>query len=309
MAHSCGNLPRDLNFRGRSEKYHIGLELINEAVGDGGKTFRQPAFGGAVSGAGRERDTKRGGMNARFLKARFGGFRSVGSKLQTDFRHRRQFIEPTDTPKQLKIIIRFVRGDFASARNANGASEQEAASVPRIADAFRDSGAPSEPRGGECILQKQGGIEMLAPKLGGNIFHGEGTPRGSVERNNLICEWLTAIKIRDPGTRENRDIGFGPVRANGFERGYAHHGVADPVRGPNQELHDEDTGLLRAIVSRMVCQRASSSLKRKAIFQKSIGRRLGRSGVKSWISFSVHRRASAPAAKARDSNSERSASV
>ncbi len=203
MAHSCGDLPRDLDFRGRSEKYHIGIELINEAIGDGGETLRQPAFRGPVGGTGSQGDSQRTEMNACSLQPRFGGFRSARSEMQNNICDGRQFIEPADASKQLEIVIRLMRGNFAGAWNANGASQQKTASVARVSDAFRNSGTPSEPRGGESVLQKQGTIEMSATKFAGNIFHRERTADGGIEGSNSIREWLAPIKIGDPGTREN----------------------------------------------------------------------------------------------------------
>ena len=126
---------------------------------------------------------------------------------------------------------------------------------------------------------------MPAPKFAGNIFHREGAVHGSVEGDNSIREGLAAIKIGDPGTREDRDFGVGPMRANGFERGNAHDSVADPICGADKELHCGDPDFVcafaRASLSRMVCQSDASSLKRKAILQNNIGSRFVRSGVKS----------------------------
>ncbi len=115
--------------------------------------------------------------------------------------------------------------------------EQPAAPVAIVANAPRDSRQPCQQRRFECVLQQDRAIEALAPERlsGAPLSQPIACAAAAVERDDPIGEWFALVKVRDPGPRQNRDMGFGESRPDRFKRGQAHHRVAHPVGGANQD--------------------------------------------------------------------------
>src|ERR1700687_1967526 len=81
-----------------------------------------------------------------------------------------QRIDPAGAAQEFKIVKLFVRRYFAGLWNGNLLGQQQAASITRVADAFGNAGAPSEPSGGESVLKQQRDIKLLRPKFLGQTL-------------------------------------------------------------------------------------------------------------------------------------------
>ena len=142
-------------------------------------------------------------------------------------------------PQQFKIIKLLVRWYFARFRNAHGFREKQAAAIARITDALRDARPPSQPRRIKSILQEQRHVELLRAKLPGKAFPpGQaGMRTAGVIRNQLIADLLVAINVRDVRSGNDGDVCTGEAVPDGAQRRQRHNGIANPIRGPDQNFH------------------------------------------------------------------------
>jgi len=72
-----------------------------------------------------------------------------------------QRIDPAGAAQEFKIVKLFVCRYFAGPWNGNLLGQQQAAPIARVADAFRNAGAPSEPSGIKGVLEQQGDVKFL----------------------------------------------------------------------------------------------------------------------------------------------------
>src|SRR3989442_11468640 len=164
--HPAGNAFRDSAFRGGAEKYHIGVELSNEAVGERRKSFGRPALGRAVSRAGAERDAQRAAARPRAAESSFGALARPRAHPKRDALDILQALKPANAAKEFEVIVSLVRRHLPTPRSWYRASEQKAPSIARIADAFGNPGAPSKPRRLKGVLKQHRDVKAFPAQFG-----------------------------------------------------------------------------------------------------------------------------------------------
>src|ERR1051325_8906952 len=123
-----------------------------QAIRQLGKTRWRPAFCGPVGGASADSNTQRVEARTRLSK-KLGCSPAVFLRnVQSDETFIRKRIDPACPANKLQVIKLFVWRNFPRLRNRNRFRQEKASAVARVADAFRNAGAPSQPRSVERIL-------------------------------------------------------------------------------------------------------------------------------------------------------------
>src|SRR5689334_25122622 len=104
-----------------------------------------------------------------------------------------------------------MRRNFAVLRNGKRFGQEKAAPVSGIADALRNSCPPRQPGGLEGILKQEGQLELLRAKFADQGGRG-------VNEHRLVTHILVFVKRCDEGAREDRDLRFPEMGADGAER-------------------------------------------------------------------------------------------
>src|SRR5580704_4146723 len=188
----------------------------------------------------------------------------------------------------------FVRRDFAGLGDGHSFRQKKTAAITRIADAFWNSRAPGNPSSLKGILKRQSNVEFLLAQFAHRVFF-------SVHKHRLVANLLILIDCRHIWPRKYRYLGFRKPRSHSTQSRQRHDGVADPVRGANQDFHaDAPRGnwSFRSIAAR----NSLSAVRTKSIAATKIGIVELLPAAKFSASFSVVTNAIAPAALADFSN-------
>ena len=288
----------DGNFGGSAEKDDVRVAMREESIERLGEAIGRPALGGAVRGASANGDTKGMGTSARFEKSFEGLPAGSAGNLQRDVGYVRELIEPTGAAKEFKVVEFFVGGNFTRLGNGDGLSEQKGAGIAGVTDASGDVGTPGEPSGVESILEEKSGVEFASAEFGNEPFAaGPAAMRPfGVVRDEFIADLLVAVDVGDVRAGEDADAGVCVQLPNGADGGEGQDRVADPVGGADEEVHA--AALLAAMPERMAESKASCWGISRSMTARKTGSSPNRTPVRFCASFSVVRKALAPAARA-----------
>ena len=108
--------------------------------------------------------------------------------------------------------------------------EQPRAAMAGVADAARDACEPRLEGGAQGVWEDDGGLESSAQfSRDGEDAVARLDGQHGIDFGNGLPE------IRELGGREDRDVGVGPAALDGAHGGDAHDGVAEPVRGADDD--------------------------------------------------------------------------
>src|SRR5687768_14914149 len=115
--------------------------------------------------------------------------------------------------------------------------EEDAAPIARIPDAHGNSCEPGDQRSVEGILQQKSAVEPASTQLRGELPLSADFPafaRAGIG-NHLIAKRFPRVQIGYPGPRQDCQMRLRKTPAHRPQRRQAHHGVANPVRGANED--------------------------------------------------------------------------